>query len=682
MVSPFLKMFFKSEIADENNFDECIEMIDTALSTTSHLARIRSVAKAAGFCAYYSRMAEKMGVLEVLEGPSVGKGRTVHRILSLASLKMFSEKTNPSYHDVENYIDDSISALGIEVDDNTRDVAKRLLERLITVLPKARDILRLSQQDALFPIVEQQFMDFKDRMYGAPDLILESLERKKAIVIEWKTYSIDNKGKNIAYSDYEKAQVVAYSILEARRLRIKKYNDVFKAISGLSLERVDEITKRFDNGTLSNSDILKILDEAKRNIRILPIIVGPSGGYHPSPFPELYPRADLDSIVKRFKKLYDLFQGVIIAAEFLTLQIANIPELLKATIGGDVENTLRGICKSGRGNYPVYSYTPFRYLRAGKPGAWDRYPCRICPFRGDGGPCDFYFGSTRTKDYFDKLMWWARYIVFSERERDLINYMAMHILLTFPLTRKYIIEKSLTEPREFKVVIGRRPHAKFVRRKWSIPIVNTVHVYRGEEEEGRFRFEVFRVRDIEVVDESLLRLMRPLRDIEKENDLIGVLRRSVVLSIINPEGGNTDPTLSINTFVFFDDDVGLEGDNVIYLAYTPSPILQYSFKLFSHYIRIYKDRGIDAFVIAFEAPVDLTIMELRAIDATHRYIKSDQYIESMKEVAVQYNISDDDIKREREIVEGFSPKRNDIVGEPVVLKLRELLKERIMKVGD
>jgi len=59
LVSKFLESFIKYEIAGKEGFDECIEAINTALSATSHLVRIRSVARAAGFCAYYARMAEK-----------------------------------------------------------------------------------------------------------------------------------------------------------------------------------------------------------------------------------------------------------------------------------------------------------------------------------------------------------------------------------------------------------------------------------------------------------------------------------------------------------------------------------------------------------------------------------------------------------------------------------------------
>jgi len=679
LVSKFFESFIKNEIAEENNFNKCIENIDLALSATSHLVRIRSVAKAAGFCAYYARMAEKMGVMEVLEGSGIGRGRIVHRILGLASLLMFSEKTNPSSRDAETYIDRAINELGIEADDRARAVAATLLQRLVEVLPTAKSLLGLTSEDPLFPIVEQQFMDFRDRMYGAPDLILENPEKRKAIVVEWKTYSVDDK-KGGTISNYEKAQVLAYSILEARRLGMTKYNEIFKAMTGLTLKQAGKAIRRFRKGVISSQEVSKLLDQARKNVAILPIIVGRSGGYPPSPFPELYVQNNLDYIMKRLENMYKLFQAVIVAAEFLTLQITNVPELVRTVTGiGEREEKFREkfnqICKSKRGNYPVYSYTPFKFLKAGKPGRWDKYPCNICPFKGEGGPCDFYFGPGKPKDYFDKLMWWARYTVYREREKDLINHMAMHILFSDSHIKEYILENSSRNPAEFRVVIGRQPQAFKVKRRL---VVNVVHVYRGGKEESRFRFEVFDINGIEVEDENTLKLVRPLRVVEEQNELIGVIRRSVILSLIDPKNANPNPLLSINTFVFLDDEVELEGDNVVYKAYVPSAFLQYSFKLFSKYIKIYKSSGISALVIAFEAPVDLTIMELRAIDAIHRYIKLDQ---SIRDVLRQHGVNEDDIiQKEREIVEKFSPTRDDVVeGEATIQKLRKLLKEKIVR---
>jgi len=676
LVSKFLESFIKNEIAEKDSFDECIEAINTALSTTSHLVRIRSVARAAGFCAYYARMAEKMGVMEVLEGSGIGRGRVVHRVLGLASLLMFSEKPLPSSQDVEVYIDRSMNELGIGDNDEIRATAITLLTRLVKVLPTAKILLGLTLQEPLFPIVEQEFMDFRDRMYGSPDLILENPEKRRAIVVEWKTYSVgDEKGG--AATNYEKAQVLAYSILEARRLGMTKYDEIFKAITGLTLKQAREAIRKFHEEGVSHPDISNLLTQAKKNVMILPIIVGRSGGYPPSPFPELYVQRKIEYVMKRLENIYKLFPAVIVSAEFLTLQITNVPELVKTATGIEFDQK---VCKSKRGDYPVYSYTPFKFLKVGKPGEWDKYPCKICPFRGEGGPCDFYFGSTnKPKDYFDKLMWWARYIVYKEREKDLINHMAMHILFSHLHTRRYILEKSLRNPAEFKVVIGHQPQ---VRMRGKYPLVtNVVHVHRGEREEGKFRFDVFNVSGIEVIDENTLKLVRPLRDIEKENELIGVIRKSVVLSLINPKSVNPDPLLSINTFIFLDDEVELEGDNITYLAHIPSTFLQYSFKLFSKYIEIYKNSNKNALILAFEAPVDLTIMELRAIDAIHRYIKSDQIV---KELLKQHGVDEDKaVQEERGIVEKFTPTKDSIIeGEATIQKLRELLKEKIIGVKD
>jgi len=122
--------------------------------------------------------------MEVLEGSGIGRGRVVHRVLGLASLLMLPEKPLPSSQGVEVYIDRSMNKLGIGGNDEIRATAITLLTRLVKVLPIAKMLLGLTLQEPLFPIVEREFMNFRDRMYGSPDLILGDPEKRRAIVVE------------------------------------------------------------------------------------------------------------------------------------------------------------------------------------------------------------------------------------------------------------------------------------------------------------------------------------------------------------------------------------------------------------------------------------------------------------------------------------------------------------------
>jgi len=660
-----------------------LNQIDTILAHTSHLARVRSVAKAAGFCAYYARMAEKMGVFEVQESPNFGRGRDVHRILGLASLYMFAENPKPSLRNVGEYIEKAVRELDVNVDEDKRKIATTLLRKLVSKLPHIKQLLGLSEEDPLFPIVEQQFMSFKDRMYGAPDLILENIEKGKAIVVEWKSYPLrkDSKSKSSSSNDYEIAQVIAYSILEARRLGLNKYDEIFKAIAGMSIREFNELSKQYGRADINRGKLLsKILREFHKNLKILPVIIGPTSSYPPHPLLYARGKADLDMIIKRLRRMYRLFRGIILAAEFLTLQVTNVNDALIRSQAGIDSSILKDLCKARRGNYPVYSYTPFKYLRSGRPGQWDRYPCRVCGFKGDGGPCDFYFGPTRSKDkdYFDKLMWWARYNVYSKRERDLVNYRAMDILLRW-LSRTHDSDglvKTLSDSGEYEVDIsGGTPPIRIRKRGKTIP--NVVSVREGGKEIATFRFDIFKVQDV-TVSAIEIELRRPLRKLEEEESKIGSLRKSVALSILDLRHRVISPVLSINTFVMLN-DYELEDNTVVYYGSVPSNILQHSFKLFSHYVNLYKSRNANnSIIIAFEAPVDLTLMELRAIDSLHRFIKSIKMGQEIPGSKTEEAVEPDEVKREVELIEKYIPRHEDFTRGTLLEELAKILKEKIL----
>lgn len=682
MVSPFMKKFIEESLYNKANLDYCVDIVDYALDKTTHLVRVRSVARAAGFCAFYGRMAEKMGVYEVLEGGSVVRGRDVHRILGLASLNLFSEHPNPEPELVESYVSDAVNELRdfFSTDEQTIKISTTLLKRLINALPKARRLLGLRQDEVLFPIVEQSFADYRSRMYGAPDLILESREKGKAIVVEWKTYALTSQQGQV--SEYEIAQVIAYSIIEARRLGIAKLRDVLESITGVPLNILKELAKDVRNARKSGSKITYVRSNAvkpsERLLRILPLIVTPRGGY--PPHPSMYKWSNPNDIAKRLTRMYRLFKGVLVAAEYLTLQITNIPALLKPknTSLREFNERITRDCRASEGNYPVYSYTPFTYLRRGRPGNWNEYPCRMCYFKGNEGPCEFYFGGKRSrdKDYFDKLMWWARYTVFSERERDLINHRAMHELFR----NKTILSELFSEaPKELQVSIGGRIPVNVSDKRGFITYL--VRVSREQENLGKFRFDLFDISNVIFdADNSTVELSRSLRDVERGSDVVGLLRKSLHLAIIEPNIEPIrveDPLLSISTFVMIDEAFVSDG-KVVYRCYCPSQVLLYNFMLFGKYLELYKRMNPYAKLLAYETPVDLTIMELRTIDALHRYLKevaeTPKYLEQLGISAV--DIQQEDLKREPKILR--IPSREDFT---TIRAFYELLREKIFQGG-
>ncbi|MEM4532377.1 MAG: hypothetical protein QXU89_01820 [Desulfurococcaceae archaeon] len=697
MVSKFYMSFLKEILESEENFNECRSIIRNAFELSTHLVRVRSVARAAGFCAFYGRMAEKMGVYEVLESNSIVKGRDVHRILSLASLNFFID--NPSldpYRDsakVESLIGQSIRKASeeleevFEIKNETLEVAKTLLKRLVMALPKAKHLLGLKSDEPLFPIVEQLFADYSTRIFGSPDLILENRKENKAIVVEWKTYTpIYGEGRKSRYlsvSEFEIAQVIAYSIIEAKRLGIHKIKDIFESISGIEHKLAKQIVKNIkaQSKSAENPGLINInIDMVRTKIKVLPMIVTPSGSYPPHPF--MY-KDCYNRLYERFAKLYTRFIAVIVAAEHLALQIMNIPDLIKS-VTGYMKSDINSICKTKDG-YLAYSLTPFKYLRRGKPGYWDKYPCKLCGFKGDDGPCEFYFGKRKPKDYFDKLMWWARYVVYSKREKDLVNHRAMYEIFKSSLVKEKIF--NLKDPIRIVVDLSHMPGTRVkLKESRSKPVVNTVEVKRGSQDLGKFRFDYFKISDV-TYDKynNVIELRRELRDIEKEKMIVGCLRKSISLSILEP-GRELNPLTSINTFVMIEKDASVNEDGyIIYRCYSPSPVLMLNFMIFGKYIEIFnKMNYTDAIVLAYETPVDLTIMELRAIDALHRYLKNverepGRIVNELKQYGIE-DLKEEDLVKESNHIKNHASRDENVLG-VTASYLSKLLRKRILKTG-
>lgn len=658
MIPKHYAKFIRDLLKTNSTGDKCVELIDEALKLSTHLVRVRSVARAAGFCAFYGRMAEKMGVYETLEGVTVIRGREVHRILGLASFNLFIEKPTARGSDIDEvagkYVVGAAEELKdfLDFDEKIIEVATYLLKRLGRALDKAKRLLMLDPDDPLFPVVEQTLADYSTRMYGAPDLVLENVEKKKAIVIEWKTYIPGKERKRGSnFFEFEKSQVVAYSILEARRLGINNLKNIFESIAGIKIEIVKKLLESNEEAKLHPIDVDTI--RSKRLLRVLPLIVTSSGGYPPHPL--MYESSRYEDIWKRFVKLYKIFMQTTIAATHLALQIINIPKLLSTTLSiaeKDLNTRVKESCTTNEG-YPAYSYTPFKYLNTGKPGNWNRYPCNLCPFRGDEGPCSFYFGSKKPKDYFDKLMWWARYKVYWDRERDLVSHRAMYELFNHPVIIKTIFSNKLGNPVEIEVNIGGKP---YIRRKNTV--IYLVRVKRGSQDLGKFRFDYFKISDARFdKDNNVIELSRDVRSVEIEKDVKGFLKKSVYLAIIDPSF-ETNPLLSINTFVMIDEAFA-SGDKIVYRFYNPSPALQHRFTLFGKYLEWYKQRKPEALILAYETPVDLTIMELRAIDAVHRYLKQvasnvAEILNTLKQHDI-YGIEEVDLVNEANMIRNYTP---------------------------
>jgi hypothetical protein len=122
-------------------------------------------------------------------------------------------------------------------------------------------------------------------------------------------------------------------------------------------------------------------------------------------------------------------------------------------------------------------------------------------------------------------------------------------------------------------------------------------------------------------------------------------------------------------------DCDLEEGEVVYYLYSPSPVLHHNLKLFKQYIEALRDIDPHTRLLLFEAPANLTIMELRAIDALHRYIASlmEEGSERRRELMDNIGISDDELDNELDMIKKESSESEAKLKEST--PLREVLRE-------
>jgi len=618
--------YVSSKIADKNAAQDCKTYVDSALKATCHVARARSVAYAAGFCAYYARMVEKMGVFEVIRENISGKGKALHNLLAHAAQRLFLESTwRDALTKEEKIVDQTIYNVANIVPNASKEVinnAKIMLEKLLHALSRLHEMKIIG--DSLFPIVEQEFLDFDDHVYGTPDLILEDTNNERAVVVDWKSYKDDKE-----LSDVDIAQVITYSIIEARRLGITGIEDVETAILGI---------KPTDLSGLS--DVSNYYQSLNSQLKIVPTIITASENRYYPPHPIYLDEQDNIHLATTLKGLRETIRRVFIAADHLTLQLTNIENLLAGIRHApwkEIKEELSEFCATDKGYY-AFNSTPCGILPCGKPALQRNQPCTACQFAGSDRPCKFYFG--RENEDFDTLMWRLRYKVFEEKERNLASYRAIDLLFR---------DRGVVNT----MIKAERKHAKgyLIDLTSGLPqievdksVVFYVNVKRGKVDFGKTRFDIVNIGDIEVnADEGTLVVRRRLREIEKNERIIGVLKKSSVgLYILS---SLRMPLLNINTFMMID-DTDYDNEAVIYYLYTPSPVLNQNFLLFTQYLTHLKKTTHDIKLIIFEADVNLTLMELRGIDVLHRYVGklSQQYVEKETDIPL------DEIQKENEII--------------------------------
>ena len=602
MISSLYKDFLFRNLDNPEKGKGVYRLLDFIFSSTSNIPIVSNIALASSFCHRYSILQQKYGAIPPRNIKTIEIGNKVHELLSLASIRLF--ETSRSVID-KNLISDSIKKAEEElekihrdagdknftVDKEIENIAKKLLERMVNVLRELKSKGKISDYN-FFPIVEQTFHDFDYKLYGIPDLILEREDKEFAIVIDWKIHSVDDRG----YPDEtDKAQVIAYSILEARRLGIYDYDKIFEAISGLTIDEVESL-----NENENKYEILLRISLGR--VKVLPVVVGKNGGFPPHPY--FYERAKKKhDIINRFKRMLKLYNGVIVGADYLTLQLINISKLLNYSL-----DEINEIFKS-KNDKPVYWLIPDG-LRKGF--------CPNCPLRE---PCRYYFSRNNgNKSNLDNLERAERSEILEKREKSLLYHKAIDMVLD-----RDEIEKLRNDPEKhylYKVKLDKNE----VEWKMGEDPINIIKVYRRGKMIHAFKFDIFNsvhvnnsihVNPPAKKQPANIILCRKLRNEEKSGKW-GLLRPpSVTVSLIDMSKKNLIPTLSINALIKIS-DYRVDENNLCIVGYV-NPGHYAALERFKYYVKYYKEK--DTVILVYESEYDLSSLENRGVYTTYGSLK-------------------------------------------------------------
>lgn len=586
-----------------------------SLIVTGHIPAAYSIARGAGYCSFYARLCEAVGASGgYLRDKIVGKGSDIHKIVGLTALNLFMKhEYDPSssllLSRLEEVVDELEKERLIREDDEdklleTIEISYLLLSKLFMSLPQICSALGVNVNN-LFPIVEQQFLDYDLHIRGSPDLILEDQKEKKAIVIEWKTSPRPS-------SLSEKAQVICYALLEAKRLgygkgKIRPGKELINVILG------------------------KLVDNGVEGVKVLPVIIRPIQRGELEPHPLLAPSS---KVIERYQKMEKILADVLVEAQHLTMLLTN-----QERITGTKPDMFL-IPLSGRKNVKIniLRYTP-RQLRRGKPREQTKYPCAVnegkTPICDLQSACRFYYArDIGEREEYERILWGLRYQVFDEKERSLLIYKALHhifeqyskneILMKFKSGNGIMFVANFPPSVSFVEKIFSAFQSKLLRGKILIRRVIYDHYGTPFTEDVEKKVEI--LDKVEVEGEDLVG-SREIRDYEKDN--LYVINEGIPV-FITPLDGIT-PLLSINLFGRVD-EIDVENGRVKYIIGIPSKLLNYQKLLFIKILKM--NKLFQENLLMVEADVDLTRMDLNALDALQRFLKetaeSNMYSEEMR----------------------------------------------------
>lgn len=598
----------------------CTDIVLETLEKSSHVTRARSVAFMAAFCRYLARLVEGYGVSPFYSGVMPGKGRGVHQVLALASNILFERFYLKSAgvsidKEIEKSVDEAMRTVFGEVGEAGRQtpirmyevIAEEKAEELKRVSSMAQSMLRnlvnILQGDVknrmglslerLEPLAETQLVDYSLKVIGTPDLVLEDPEKRRAIVVEWKTYE-----ESVA--PWEMAQAYVYALIELRRLG---YGENL-GISRVNLRELVDAFAAKDPAT----------------VPVVPLVIRPyksmkTGYYTTHPALASDERKADPCAVFHLLTLSALHLSMLhsyVRGESDECKVDAKSLGLAGYIGGDKKVAVYRVTPPTLRNKLVRARAKFPKPFAGTPGETSRYPCKVCAriFYDASIACPKYFAKS-DETPLEKIVHSIRMRILKQHENDMGIY--KHLYETTP----YSLEKrEMTNQRNYIEVEGTRYYYNF----FDEMIV------------GDWGLELIKYNPSTLVTTENLDMFGPDATVYTASTIR--THKAITIYLVERPGEFMRP-ITLNPAVFAraeDIDIDIKGNKLRVALSPPSETHRFSLKLFSYYLRrlgcrdtsdgvyceekLLKDKGLR--ILAVETLVDLTHYDLRVLDLVYR----------------------------------------------------------------
>jgi hypothetical protein len=600
----------------------CIDIAYKISSRTTHLVKASSVAIAAGFCPYATRLVDWVGVKGAwpIKQNLPGKGEDVHKVLSITFPEVFydifyrSQVRIDHIRDIINKkIDLAVNYLikiGIISQQPSRDEIIELMRRAIEGLLIASKQLDMNLSNVKV-FTEMQMISYSFNLWGVPDVVIEDPDSKRAIIIEWKTGSPHVREK-------DKIQVYTYVLLE--------------------LERLGHI-----NPNMSLNELLDtaITTNPKHTV-VYPMIVrtGIRSSLYYSNYPSL-PQATRKDVRELVEEARRYIRRILLSSHFISILVSGL-----SPVGLSYESNILDKCRiyitssSGKkiGGL-AFNFIPLE-LRRFAPANCELMRKGMCPW---SKYCEIYFAEFEHSG-IDAELWKFRYRVIAKHLRDLAPYKLLyelsyrygpHELVNYVSrgfgfqmtidTRNVIL--SVAEKGDIEVKIVQKPNELEVIRVTNQGIDTLfngrIDVFELDlNEYGEFIEDVLILRrpfrEFEYIDEDRVESIFKIASSEKRPRTVRS-RKPVQLFVIEPHVSQL--TMMQNIFARVDNVKFNYSKREIEVFIRPiSWALKLPFLLFKSTLRRFFSTN-KVIVFVAEVNADLTHIELEALGSLHTVMK-------------------------------------------------------------